>query len=121
MICDNGVDQTNDADTLADYRLSGGDLGCVSVTDGSEVDGQCDDTFENDGAGGDGFIDYPSDPECNNFADLEYDCTDTDGGQVYTCVDVVTLKEFYCFYKSANVTVSCAGNMTTQCSNGARV
>lgn len=37
------------------------------------------------------------------------------------CVDVVTLKEFYCFYKSASVTVNCAGNQTTSCSNGACV
>ncbi len=140
LVCDNGLDQTNDADTLADYRLSGGDAGCSSVTDGWEVDGQCDDLVENDGQGGDGFIDYPSDPECNNFADLEYDCTDTDGGQVYTvqgtasgtfggvpfsdtdfCADSVNLLEFYCLYKSANVSVSCAGNLTTSCSNGACV
>ena len=132
--CDDGVDNV-DADTLRDYP---NDAGCVSLTDSSEIDGQCDDTYENDG---DGFIDYPGDPECNNFGDLEYDCTDTDGGQVYGtqgtvsgsfggvpfsdtdfCMDATTLKEFYCFYKSASTTVNCAGNSTaTQCVNGACV
>lgn len=43
LICDDGVDQTNDRDTLADYRLSGGDPGCTSPTDGDERDGACDD------------------------------------------------------------------------------
>lgn len=42
-ICDNGADQSNDRDTLADFRLSGGDPGCTNVTDPSEIDGVCDD------------------------------------------------------------------------------
>ena len=137
LVCDNGLDETNDRDSLADYRLSGGDPGCTSATDTSEVDGQCDDLADNDA---DGYIDYPSDPECNNFADLEYDCTDTDGGQAYTvkgtvsgsfggvpfndtdfCVNSTNLVEFYCIvFKSQNVTHNCA-NITTQCVNGACV
>lgn len=136
--CDNGVDESNDADTLADYRLSGGDLGCSSVTDTNERDGACDDTFDNDG---DSLTDYPNDPECANYADVEHQCSDSDGGQVYTvqgitsgsfggtpfnstdsCVDSVTLTEYYCNpYNLGNQNVNCAGNQTTSCSNGACV
>lgn len=66
LVCDNGADAMNDADALADFRLSGGDPGCAGVTDTSEIDGQCDDTVDNDG---DTFIDYPNDPECTSFSD----------------------------------------------------
>ena len=70
LICDNGVDETNDADTLADYRLSGGDAGCTSATDNNERDGLCDDLSDNDG---DGLTDRPSDPECGSYADVEHE------------------------------------------------
>lgn len=136
--CDNGVDEANDADTLADYRLSGGDPGCVSVIDISERDGPCDDTFDNDA---DNFTDYPNDPECAGFGHVEHDCSDTDGGKVHLiqgttsgsfggtpfsetdyCIDIVTLKEFYCNpYNLGSQNVNCAVNMTIQCSNGACV
>jgi len=43
LVCDNDQDESDDADTLADFRVSGGDPGCTSATDTSEVDGQCDD------------------------------------------------------------------------------
>ena len=138
LVCDNGLDETNDADTLADFRLSGGDAGCSSATDNNERDGHCDDLSDNDG---DGLTDRPSDPECGSFADVEYECSDTDGGQVYTvqgttsgsfggtpfnstdsCVDSVTLTENYCNpYNLGSQNVNCAGNVTTQCSNGACV
>ena len=64
--CDNGIDESNDADTLADFRLSGGDPGCLSATDSSEVSGQCDDRADNDL---DGTIDYPSDTGCFAYVD----------------------------------------------------
>ena len=138
LVCDNGVDEANDADTLADFRLSGGDAGCTSATDNNERDGPCDNNFDDDG---DGLIDRPSDPECGSFADVEHECSDTDGGQVYTvqgttsgsfggtpfsgtdsCVDTVTLTEYYCNpYNLGNQNVNCAGNTTTQCVNGACV
>ena len=77
-ICDNGVDETNDRDTLADFRLSGGDPGCTSATDMSEVDGQCDDLSDNDG---DGLNDYPSDTGCASFSDSsEYGTAQCDDG-----------------------------------------
>lgn len=134
MQCDDGIDNGY-ADALRDYPS---DAGCVSLTDNNEIDGQCDDAYDNDL---DSFIDYPSDPECSNYADLEYDCTDTDDGLVYStqgtvsgsnggvpfsdtdyCTDSITLKEFYCFYSSASQSVNCNnGNSTTQCLNGACV
>lgn len=64
--CDNGVDEPSDADVLADYRLVNGDPGCISVIDLSEVDGQCDDTLDNDD---DLLIDYPVDPGCTAYND----------------------------------------------------
>ena len=138
LVCDNGVDETNDADTLADFRLSGGDAGCTSATDNNERDGACDDLFDNDG---DGLTDRPNDPECGSFADVEHECSDTDGGQVYTiqgttsgsfggtpfnstdsCVDSVTLTEYYCNpYNLGSQNVNCAMNQTTSCTNGACV
>ena len=143
LVCDNGLDETNDADTLADFRLSGGDAGCSSATDNNERDGPCDDLSDNDG---DLKIDFTNvngtaDPECGSYADVEHECTDTDGGQVYTvqgttsgsfggtpfsgtdsCVDTVTLTEYYCNpYNLGSQNVNCAGNATTQCSNGACV
>ena len=141
LVCDNGLDETNDADTLADFRLSGGDAGCTSATDNNERDGPCDDLSDNDA---DGFTDRPSDPECGSFADVEHECSDTDGGQVYTiqgttsgsfggtpfsgtdfCVDITTLTEYYCNpYNLGSQNVNCVSNGsngTTQCSNGACV
>ncbi len=73
-VCDNGLDETNDADALADYRLSGGDTGCTSVTDTSEIDGECDDKTDNDG---DGQIDYSADAGCSSYQDNdETNCGD---------------------------------------------
>ena len=66
LVCDDGVDQTNDRDLLADFRLSNGDPGCVSATDSSEVDGECDDLLDNDN---DLLSDYPNDPDCSSFSD----------------------------------------------------
>lgn len=182
-ICDNGVDQTNDRDTLADFRLSGGDPGCISVSDTSEIDGDCDDlddetndadtltdstdpgctstsdTSEIDGQcddlvdnDGDTHIDaapFPADSKCNfNFSDSDESprdfCSDTDGGIVSgtqgnvsgddesvpfnltdTCVDSVTLREYYCGdvfqdYAPLNTIINC-GNATPQCVSGACV
>ena len=139
LVCDNGVDEANDADNLKDYQISGGDLGCMSPTDSDERDGACDDLVDNDG---DGLIDYPNDPECANYADREHECTDTDGGIVYntqgivsgsfggvsfintdTCLDSVTLKEYYCDpYKPQSLTTTCPNNPinnTLGCVNGA--
>ena len=136
LVCDNGVDETDDADTLKDYQISGGDLGCMSVTDSSERDGACDNLLDDDG---DGLIDYPNDIECANYADREHECTDTDGGIHYNtqgivsgsfggapfsntdvCVDSATLKEYYCDpYKPQSIITSCGGNLTGQCVDGA--
>ena len=138
LVCDNGIDEANDADTLKDYQISGGDPGCMSPTDSDERDGACDDLVDNDG---DGLVDYPNDPECANYADREHECTDTDGGIVYntagivsgsfggapfsnadSCIDNITLKEYYCDpYKPQSITTSCGGNSTGQCVNGACV
>ncbi len=134
--CDNGVDEANDADTLADYRVSGGDPGCFSVTDTSERDGQCDDTTDNDG---DSLTDYPTDPECAGYGDFEHDCTDSDFGQdKYTqgtvsgsfggtpfnstdfCADSVTVTEFYCTENIQSINLSCLVNATS-CVSGACV
>ena len=82
LICDNGFDETNDADVLADFRLSGGDPGCTSLTnDTLEIDGECDDLFDNDG---DSRIDYPNDLGCINYSDNdESNCGDgvCEGGE----------------------------------------
>ena len=138
LVCDNGLDETNDADTLKDYQLSGGDAGCASATDNDERDGPCDDLADNDG---DGLIDKPNDPECGSFVDVEHECRDSDGGQVYTvqgtasgsfggrlfnrtdsCIGNVTLTEYYCNpYNLGSQNATCVGNATTQCSNGACV
>jgi len=144
LVCDNGVDETNDADTLADYRLSGGDPGCASVTDTSEIDGQCDDLADNDR---DGFVDYPNDPECTSFASKESNCQDSDGGFVvgsqgiisgssggvpYSntdfCLDTVKLREFWCSGGTGGIPTStdynCPVNNATGtggCLNGACV
>lgn len=140
LVCDNSIDETNDADTLADYRLSGGDAGCTSPTDNNERDGLCDDLSDNDG---DAKIDFTNvngtaDPECGTFADVEHECSDTDNGEVTvqgttsgsfggtpfnstdSCVDAVTLIEYYCSpYNLGSQNVSCVMNQTTSCSNGA--
>lgn len=78
LVCDDGVDQTNDRDTLADFRLSGGDPGCNSTLDTSEIDGQCDDSL--DSADRDTLSDA-TDPGCTSTSDQ----TETDG----ECDDVV--------------------------------
>src|SRR4030042_4265712 len=82
LVCDDGADASNDADSLADYRLSGGDPGCTSLTDSSEIDGECDDLSDNDG---DSVIDYPSDGGCGAYSDNdESNCEDSvcEGGEV---------------------------------------
>ena len=78
LVCDNGSDATNDRDTLADFRLSGGDPGCTSATDSSEIDGECDDGL--DSADRDNLSDA-TDPGCTSTSDQ----TETDG----ECDDVV--------------------------------
>ena len=80
LVCDNGSDASNDADTLADYRLSGGDPGCTSTTDTSEIDGECDDLSDNDG---DGSVDL-ADAGCSGTSDSdESNCGDgvCEGGE----------------------------------------
>lgn len=63
--CDDSAD--NDGDSTADYRLSGGDPGCSSVTDPSETYGtQCDNGLDDDG---DGDVDYPDDANCDDALD----------------------------------------------------
>ncbi len=70
LICDNGIDETNDADILADFRLINGDPGCVSLGDPSEINGECDDKIDNDG---DTKIDYgtatTNDQQCSSYSD----------------------------------------------------
>ncbi|MEK6860687.1 MAG: hypothetical protein AABY07_01830 [Nanoarchaeota archaeon] len=143
LVCDNGLDQSNDADTLADFRLTNGDPGCTSATDSSEIDGQCDDLLDNDG---DTHIDYGlsngKDSKCTSFSDNDEsprdNCSDSDGfnqgvqGTVsgddesipYSltdfCVSTTVLKEYHCGslltdYAPLNTDVNC--NVT--CSNGA--
>ena len=140
--CDNGIDETNDADTLADYRLTGGDPGCASAIDTNERDGSCDDTLDNDG---DGFRDFTSinftaDPECSSYADVEYECSDSDGGYTSAiqgtvsgsfggipflgtdfCVDSATLTEYWCNNNMYSSYINCVSNTTNQCVNGACV
>ncbi len=139
LVCDNGLDETNDADTLADFQLSGGDLGCVSATDNNERDGPCDDTIDNDG---DSFIDYPNDPECTSFANKEGNCADTDGGfatqtqgtvsgstggtpysNTDFCLDLQNLKENWCDGNGQPqaTNYNCGGNISISCVNGACV
>ena len=72
LICDNGIDATNDRDTLKDYQLSGGDPGCTSPTDNNEIDGMCDDNV--DSSDRDTLSDA-SDPGCTSTSDA----TETDG------------------------------------------
>ena len=72
LVCDDGADATNDRDTLADFRLSGGDPGCVSATDPSEIDGECDDNL--DSSDRDTLSDA-TDPGCTSTSDQ----TETDG------------------------------------------
>lgn len=73
LICDDNVEQSNDADNLKDFRLSGGDPGCISATDTSEIDGVCDDTL--DSPDRDTLINYPSDAGCSSYSDSD----ETDG------------------------------------------
>lgn len=78
LVCDNGIDQTNDRDNLADYRLSGGDPGCVSVTDTSEVDGECDDSLDSSDRD---ILSDATDPGCTSTSDqseTDGDCDDLD-------------------------------------------
>lgn len=72
LACDNGADATNDRDTLADYRLSGGDPGCTSATDPSEIDGQCDDNLDSSDRD---TLGDATDPGCTSTSDQ----TETDG------------------------------------------
>jgi len=145
LVCDNGFDATNDADTLTDFRLSGGDPGCTSATDSSEIDGQCDDLADNDG---DGKTDFGLDSKCTSFSDNDESprdfCNDSDGfnrlvqGTVSGedssvpfsltdfCVDSVTVREHLCNglsgdYDPTTTDINCVMNMTTSCSNGACV
>ena len=67
LVCDNAADATNDRDTLADFRLSGGDPGCTSATDTSEIDGVCDDNVD-DASDADSLADA-SDPGCTSTSD----------------------------------------------------
>jgi len=138
LVCDNGQDEANDADTLADFRLVNGDPGCTSAGDTNEQDGACDNTFDDDL---DGVTDFPNDPECASFADFEYECADTDGGinivvqgsafgsnagvffnETDFCVDATLLTEYFCASSSnpRALNRTCA-NETPQCSNGACV
>lgn len=86
-ICDNGVDQTNDRDTLADFRLSGGDPGCISATDSSEIDGDCDD-LDDETNDRDNLTDS-TDPGCTSTSDTSEvdgqcdDFSDNDGDSLY--------------------------------------
>ncbi len=105
--CDDGKDSNRDSDTDVDLD----DLGCVGVDDTSEIDGQCDNKFDDDA---DGYIDYPNDPQCVSRAGAESSCTDTDGFNIYVagsgssgfgksvitgtdeCVNSISLREYYC-------------------------
>lgn len=142
LVCDNGQDETNDADSLADFRVSGGDPGCISTTDSSEIDGQCDDLGDNDG---DGHTDL-SDSECTEFSDNSESprdfCTDTDGLDTTTqdlvsgednstsfnytdsCVSLSTVKEWTCGglgagYDPLSLNITCSAAQI--CNGGACV
>ena len=145
LVCDNGIDETNDRDTLADFRLINGDPGCISATDSSEVDGQCDDFSDNDG---DSYPDYNLDSKCVSTNDNDESprdfCSDNDGGinpllkgtvsgednsvpfsNTDFCISSILLREYYCGGRSSDYDplaqdMNCTGN-TTSCSNGACV
>ena len=94
----------------------------------------CNDGIDNDG---DGFVDFPSDPECVSASGSETDCSDTDNGIVPTkngvlsgsiggipfstkdsCYDSNTLIENYCENgKPASVYMLCTDSHS-QCVNG---
>ena len=147
LICDNGQDEINDADLLADYRLSGGDPGCLSAIDPSEIDGECDDKIDNDN---DTKIDFGNfgDSKCDSFSDPaerpKDSCKDTDGGinqwlrgivsgddndipfsNTDFCITTRDLNEYYCGdktqdYDPLSLVIDCSGgNATGSCSNGA--
>src|SRR3989344_8071854 len=130
LACDNGLDESSDADLLADYRLVGGDAGCFSITDTNEISGDCDDLSDNDN---DTFIDFSLDPECSNYSDVEYSCGDTDVGIVHSIQGIVSgsfggssfnavdfcimnstiLTEYYCNpYNLGSQNINCAVNGT---------
>ncbi len=147
LICDNGLDETNDADRLADYKLTGGDPGCISSTDTSEIDGQCDDLIDNDGDGHSDHVAF-GDSKCTSFSDNDESprdsCSDTDGGFAiglqgtisgddesipynYTdfCLNTTIVNEYGCGgpsldYAPLSYPMACTGN-TTSCINGACV
>lgn len=150
LVCDNGADETDDADALADFRLTNGDPGCTSATDPSEIDGQCDDLSDNDG---DTHVDFgfPNDSKCETFSDNDESprdfCNDSDGGiNVVTqgtvsgddnsipfsntdfCLTNTTVREYYCGgynndYNPLTTDFNCAALNTTMvnCVNGACV
>ena len=72
LVCDNGLDESNDRDTLADYRLSAWDPGCTNATDSSEIDGECDDNID---SGDRDTLSDATDPGCTSTSDQ----TETDG------------------------------------------
>jgi hypothetical protein len=140
LVCDDGVDSAADADSLADYRLVGGDPGCTSPTDTSEIDGQCDDLIDNDG---DSLTDYPADPHCSSYSDnrelVDDSCSDSDGFDITvqgtvsgftsgnpfsftdSCLTGTVLLEHTCSGTSpSSLNYTCGGNFTG-CSNGACV
>lgn len=148
LVCDNGFDATNDADALADFRLSGGDPGCTSATDTSEVDGQCDDMADNDGDGKVDFGTAGTDSKCTSFSDSDESprdfCTDSDGNNRFVqgtasgedssipfsltdfCLDAVTVREHLCTglsgdYDPATTDLNCVTANSTTCVNGACV
>ena len=105
LVCDNGLDATNDRDTLADYRLSGGDPGCTSPIDPSEIDGQCDDLADNDG---DTYTDYPADMGCTSYSDLsELGITECDDGTDNDNDTYIDLNDAGCTNPSDNDETNC--------------
>lgn len=139
--CNNGVDESFDADSLTDYP---NDPGCSSPSDPYETDGQCDDKYDNDN---DGYYDYPNDPECKSYSTYnEEDCADTDGGittsvsgtvsgnrggKFYSyrdfCLTSNTIREYHCANMVSSVDTSCGlygsdfTGDSTSCSDGACV
>ena len=118
LICDDGLDATHDADTLADFRVSGGDPGCAYSQDAIETDGDCDDLIDNDA---DTHVDFGNngDSECLSFSSNSEDprdyCSDSDNGidestlgtvtgedasvtfsYTDSCADANNLNEYYC-------------------------
>jgi len=148
LICDNGQDEADDADTLADFRITNGDPGCTSTIDSSEIDGQCDDLIDNDD---DGHIDFGSptrDSECTSFSDNDESprdfCNEPDFGVITVqgtttgeddsiqfnltdfCLDSINLREYRCSgvtndYDPNSQDFDCSINNFTSCSNGACV